>query len=110
MRRLAFLTVLVTALASAATAQARPLSMAKSERAARAAVAPALVESVTCERQPGVIGRAALSRAFCTVTHPSADPGQACRSFVLVHATKRVVRTQVLAAGVCLPVIETIEV
>jgi hypothetical protein len=110
MRRLVFLAIAVAALAGAATAQARPLSMGQAERAARAAVAPALVESVTCERQPGVTGRAALSRAFCTVTHPAADPGLACRSFVLVHAVKGAVRAQVLAAGVCLPVIETIEV
>ena len=110
MRRLVFLVVAVAALAGAATAQARPLSMGQAERAARAAVAPALVESVDCERQPGVTGRAALSRAFCTVTHPSAEPGQACRSFVLVRAGKGAVRTQVIAAGVCLPVIETIEV
>jgi hypothetical protein len=110
MRRFVFLAVAVAALAAAATAQADPLSMAKAEHAARAAVAPALVESITCERQPGVTGRAALNRAFCTVTHPSAEPGQACRSFVLVRASKAAVRAQVLAAGVCLPVIETIEV
>ena len=110
MRRLALLAVLVAALAGAATAQARPLSMAQAERAARAAVAPAIVESVSCERQPGTTGRAALSRAFCTITQPSADPGQVCRAFVLVRAGKRAVRAQVLAAGVCLPVIETIEV
>ena len=64
----------LTALAGAASAQARPLSMTAAERAARAAVAPAVVESVDCERQPGTTGRAALSRAFCTVFHPS-DPG-----------------------------------
>jgi hypothetical protein len=110
MRRLAFLLVAVAALAAAATAQARPLSMAQAERAARAAVAPAIVESVSCERQPGTSGRTAQARAFCTVTHPSADPAQICRSFVLVRATRSAVRTQVLAAGVCLPVIETIEV
>jgi len=109
-RRLAFLVVAVAVLAAAATAQARPLSMGQAERAARAAVAPAVVQSVTCERQPGTSGRAALSRAFCTVTHPSADATQDCWSFVLVHATQRAVRTEVLAAGVCLPVIQTIEV
>ena len=110
MRRLVFLVIMVAALAGAATAQARPLSIGQAERAARAALAPALVESVTCERQPGVTGRAALSRAFCTVAQPSAARGETCRSFVLVHATRRAVRTQVLSAGVCLPVIETIEV
>jgi hypothetical protein len=110
MRRLVLIAVAVAALACAATAQARTLSMGQAERAARAAVAPALVDSVTCERQPGVTGRAAVSRAFCTVTHPSADPDQACRSFVLVHATKAAVRADVIEAGVCLPVIETIEV
>jgi hypothetical protein len=110
MRRVAFLVVAVAALAAAATAQARPLSMGQAERAARAAVAPAIVESVGCERQPGTTGRSALSRAFCTVIHPSADPEQVCRSFVLVRATSRAARAQVLASGVCLPVIETIEV
>jgi hypothetical protein len=110
MRRLVFLVVAAAALAAAATAQARTLSMGQAERAARTAVAPAIVESVTCERQPGTSGRSALARAFCELTHPSADPAQVCRSFVLVHATKRAVRTQALAAGVCLPVIETIEV
>jgi hypothetical protein len=110
MRRLVFLVVAVAALAAAGTVQARTLSMGQAERAARAAVAPALVESVACERQPGTSGRSALSRAFCEITHPSAEPAQVCRSFVLVRATKRELRTQVLAAGVCLPVIETIEV
>jgi hypothetical protein len=110
MRRLVSIMVAVAALAAAATAQARPLSMAQAERAAREAVAPAIVESVTCVRQPGATGRRALARAFCTVTHPSADPAQRCRSFVLVRATRGAVRTQVLGAGVCLPVIETIEV
>jgi hypothetical protein len=110
MRRLLFLAVAVAALATAATAQARPLSMTQAERAARAAVAPAVVRSVTCQRQPGTTGRAALRRAFCTVTHPSAHAGDACRSFVLVALRKGVVRTQVIGAGVCLPVIETIEV
>ena len=110
MRRLVFLVVAVAALAAAATAQARPLSMKQAERAARAAVAPAIVESVTCQRQPGTSGRAALSRAFCELSHPSADPAQVCRSFVLVRATRRGARREVLAVGVCLPVIETIEV
>jgi hypothetical protein len=110
MRRLVLVAVAVAVLAGAATAQARTLSMGQAERAARAAVAPAIVESVNCARQPGTSGRGALSRAFCEITHPSTDPAQVCRSFVLVRATKRAVRTQVLAAGVCLPVIETIEV
>ena len=110
MRRLVLIVVALAVLACAATAQARTLSMSQAERAARAAVAPALVESVTCERQPGITGRAAASRAFCTVSHPSAEPDQACRSFVLVHAVKGAVRAQVLQAGVCLPVIQTIEV
>jgi hypothetical protein len=110
MRRLVLIVVAVAALAAAATAPARTLSMGQAERAARAALAPAIVDSVSCERQPGTSGRSALARALCTVTHPSADPAQVCRSFVLVRATSRAVRTQVLAAGVCLPVIDTIEV
>ena len=99
----------LTALAGAASAQARPLSMTAAERASRAAVAPAVVESVDCERQPGTTGRAALSRAFCTVFHPS-DPGDVCRSFVLVSKRHGTPQTRVLGSGVCLPVIETIEV
>ena len=110
MRTAIALMVALAALVGAASAQARPLSMSQAEQAARAAVAPAPVESVTCERQPGTTGRAAVSRAFCIVTHPSADPAQDCRSFVLVRATKRGVATQVLGAHVCLPVIQTIEV
>ena len=61
MRRLLFLVVAVAALAAAATAQARPLSMGQAERAARAAVAPALVGPSPASASPASPGRAALA-------------------------------------------------
>jgi hypothetical protein len=95
-----------SALAAAAPlAEARSLSDAEAENAARLAVAPEPVVDVLCFRAQTRRGKPEKRRALCLVGRPGPD-GQVCDSVVEVKVPRGedgAVRTHVVRLNVCMP-------
>ncbi len=91
--------------ASAPLAEARNLSDAEAENAARIAVAPEPVVDVLCVRVRTRPGKPEQRRALCLVGRPGPD-GLVCDSVVEVKAPRDrhgPIRTHVIRLNVCMP-------
>jgi hypothetical protein len=91
--------------ASAPLAEARSLSGAEAENAARIAVAPEPVVDVFCFRARTRRGKPEKRRAFCLVGRPGPN-GLVCDSLVVVKPGRNragAIRTNVIRLNVCMP-------